>query len=67
MALHDNPSGDSHYYNNLFMRGGSLEKYDQAHLPMWMDGNVFFQGAKSSKHESAPILRSGIRSGAGAG
>jgi hypothetical protein len=58
-ALHDNPSGDNHYYNNLFMRGGSLEKYDHAHLPMWMDGNVFFQGAKSSKHEKDPILRSG--------
>jgi alpha-N-arabinofuranosidase len=58
VALHDNPSGDNHYYNNLFMRNGSLEKYDHAHLPMWMDGNVFFQGAKSSKHESAPINRS---------
>jgi len=57
VALHDNPSGDSHYYNNLFMRSGSLENYDQAHLPMWMDGNVFFQGAKPSKHEYAPILR----------
>lgn len=40
------------------MRSGSLEKYDQAHLPMRMDGNVFFQGTKSSKHESAPINRS---------
>ena len=58
VAFHDNPSGDNHYYNNLFMRSGNLEKYDQAHLPMWMDGNVFFQGAKSSKHESAPINRS---------
>ncbi len=60
VALHDNPSGDSHYYNNLFMRSGTLEKYDQAHLPMWMDGNVFFQGAKASKHERAPILRSAV-------
>ena len=57
VALHDNPSGGSHHYNNLFMRSVSVEKYDQAHLPMWMDGNVFFKGAKSSKHESAPILR----------
>ena len=36
------------------MRSGSLAKYDHAHLPMWMDGNVFFQGAKSSKHERTP-------------
>jgi len=26
---------------------------------MWMDGNVFFQGTKPSKHEKDPILRSG--------
>jgi alpha-N-arabinofuranosidase len=58
VALHDNPSGDNHYDNNLFMRSGSLAIYDEARLPMWMDGNVFFQGAKSSRHESAPINRS---------
>jgi alpha-N-arabinofuranosidase len=58
VALQDNPSGDNHYDNNLFMCSGSVEKYDQAHLPMKMDGNVFFQGATPSKHESAPILRS---------
>ena len=40
------------------MRSGSLGKYDQARLPMWMDGNVFFQGAQPSKHESTPINRS---------
>jgi lysophospholipase L1-like esterase len=58
VALHDNPSGDNHFDNNLFMRSGSLAIYDEARLPMWMDGNIFFQGAKSSKHESAPINRS---------
>jgi alpha-N-arabinofuranosidase len=58
VALHDNPSGDNHYDNNLLMRSGSLAIYDEARLPMWMDGNVFFQGAKPSKHESAPINRS---------
>ena len=57
VALHDNPSGDSHYDNNLFMGCGGLGKYDQAQLPMWMDGNMFFQGTQSSKHESAPINR----------
>ncbi|HUV62290.1 MAG TPA: right-handed parallel beta-helix repeat-containing protein [Sedimentisphaerales bacterium] len=56
-GMHKFPSCDDRYYNNLFMRSGSLEKYDHAHLPMWMDGNVYFQGAKSSKHENAPILR----------
>jgi alpha-N-arabinofuranosidase len=59
VALHDNPSGDNHYDNNLFMRSGSLAIYDEARLPMWMEGNVFFQGTQSSKHERDPILRSG--------
>ena len=58
VALHDNPSGDSHFDNNLFMRSGSLAIYDEARLPMWMEGNVFFKGSQSSRHESAPILRS---------
>ena len=32
--------------------------YEKHTTRMWMDGNVFFQGTKPSKHESAPINRS---------
>jgi alpha-N-arabinofuranosidase len=40
------------------MQSGSLAIYDEARLPMGMEGNVFFKGSQSSRHESAPILRS---------
>ena len=56
VALHDNPSGDSRYCNNLFMRSGSLGKYDQARLPMWMDGNVFSRGRSHPSMKAHPSI-----------
>lgn len=55
-GFHDNPSGDDRYYNNLVMNRGDLSKYDAARLPVWMEGNVFVQNGKPSKHEQAPLL-----------
>ncbi|MCX5655145.1 MAG: right-handed parallel beta-helix repeat-containing protein [Planctomycetota bacterium] len=55
-GLHDNPSGDDRYYNNVFVEHGDLSKYDAAKLPVWMNGNVFLKGAKPSKHETEPLL-----------
>jgi len=57
-GLHNNPSGDVRYYNNLFMGRGDLSPYDEAKLPVWMAGNVFLQGAKPSKHEETPRVKS---------
>jgi alpha-L-arabinofuranosidase len=57
LGLHPNPSGDDRYYNNIFVNGG-LAAYDEAKLPVFMAGNVFLNGAKPSKHESDPIVRS---------
>lgn len=57
-GFHDNPSGDDRYYNNLVMNRGDLRKYDAARLPVFMEGNVFVQGARPSKHEQAPLLES---------
>ena len=54
-GLHNNPSGDVRYYNNLFMGRGDLSPYDDAKLPVWMAGNVFLKGAKPSKHEETPL------------
>ena len=34
-----------------------LSKYDSAKLPVWMAGNVFLKGAKPSKHETAPLVK----------
>jgi len=56
-GMHDNPSGDDRYYNNLFVERGNLSTYDTARLPVWMDGNVFLKGAKASKHETNPLLK----------
>lgn len=56
-GLTNNPCGDVRYYNNLFVQGGDVSPYDKATLPVWMAGNVFLQGAKPSKHETAPLVR----------
>jgi alpha-N-arabinofuranosidase len=56
-GLHNNPSGDVRYYNNLFMDRGNLRPYNEAKLPVWMAGNVFLKGAKPSRHEAAPLVK----------
>jgi alpha-N-arabinofuranosidase len=58
-GFHDNPIGDTRYYNNLFVKSADLTPYDEARMPVWMDGNVFMNGAKPSKHERDPVLQSG--------
>jgi len=59
-GFHDNPRGDDRYYNNLFAGSEDLSQYDDAKLPVWMAGNVFLQGAKSSKREIAPVNQPGF-------
>jgi alpha-N-arabinofuranosidase len=54
--LHDNPCGDDRYYNNLFVGGANLSHYDNAQLPVWMNGNVFMDGAKPAKFEKDPLV-----------
>ncbi|MBL7186317.1 MAG: carbohydrate-binding protein [Phycisphaerae bacterium] len=54
-GLHENLSGDERYYNNILVNEG-LAGYDRAVLPVFMGGNVFLKGAKSSKHESKPLV-----------
>lgn len=49
--------GDNRFYNNIFAGGNGLADYDAAKLPSWMGGNVFFKGAKPSKHEVNPLVR----------
>ncbi len=54
-GLHGNPSGDDRYYHNLFV-GGGLAAYDNAGLPVFMEGNLFLGGAHPSQHESEPLV-----------
>jgi len=54
-GLADNPGGDERYFNNLIVNEG-LAAYDPVKLPMFLDGNVYLNGAEPSKHELNPLL-----------
>jgi alpha-L-arabinofuranosidase len=56
-GYHDNPTGDDRFYNNLFVGHGGLQPYDRARLPVWMDGNVFLNGAGPSRHETNALIQ----------
>jgi len=45
VALHDNPSGDVQFINNLFVNGGDASQYSNALLPVIFKGNVYTKGA----------------------
>lgn len=45
VALHDNPSGDVQFINNLFVNGGDASQYSNALLPVAFKGNVYTKGA----------------------
>jgi len=45
VALHDNPSGNIQFINNLFVNGGDASQYSHALLPVFFDGNVYTKGA----------------------
>ena len=59
-GLHDNPRGDDRYYNNLFVQRADLSVYNNAPLPMWMDGNVYLNGAKPSKFDTHAVVEPGF-------
>jgi alpha-N-arabinofuranosidase len=44
-GLQNIQGGDDRFHNNIFVTGG-LESYDKATLPMWIEGNVYYKGAK---------------------
>jgi alpha-N-arabinofuranosidase len=56
-GYHDNPNGDDRYVNNLFVGSADLSIYNNAPLPMWMEGNVFLKGAKPSKFEKDDVVK----------
>lgn len=45
VALHDNPSGNIQFINNLFVNGADASQYSNALLPVVFDGNVYTKGA----------------------
>jgi hypothetical protein len=59
-------AGDDRYYNNIFIGNGNksgtndklkygTEVYADARLPVWMEGNIYYWGAKSCKKETNPM------------
>ena len=56
-GLHNNPSGDYRFYNNLLVAAGNLSPWDDATLPVWLEGNVFTKGAVPCKQEKTPLLK----------
>ncbi len=55
--LHDNPTGDVRFYNNLFTGPVNLSSYDHPTLPVWMAGNVFLNGATPCAQEKEPLVK----------
>jgi alpha-L-arabinofuranosidase len=55
-GLHNSPRGDVRYYNNIFVQRPVLTNYDDAKLPVWMDGNVYLDGAMPSSCEKDPMV-----------
>lgn len=56
-GFHENPCGDTRFYNNVFLGKTDLSPYDKAILPVQMAGNVYLMDAKPSKQELHPVLR----------
>jgi len=56
-GFHNIEGGDDRFYNNIFVGYDGLAGYDATKLPMWMDGNVFLNGASPSKHEANPLVK----------
>ena len=57
VTTHDNPGGDSHYYNNIFVGTADLRGYDHVELPNTMKGNVFLSGATPADLEANPLVQ----------
>jgi alpha-N-arabinofuranosidase len=56
VGLAKNESGDERYYNNILIGKASLAQYDKTVLPVYLDGNVYLNGAQPGKAEPYPLL-----------
>lgn len=54
-GFHNNPCGDTRFYNNIFLGRTDLSPYDNAALPLKMEGNVYLADARPSKYEQQPV------------
>jgi alpha-N-arabinofuranosidase len=56
-GFHNNPCGDTRFYNNIFLGRTDMSPYDNAALPVKMEGNVYLMDAQPSKYEQQPVLK----------
>lgn len=54
-GYHDNPSGDMRFFNNIFMQD-DLTSFNETHLPVHLEGNVFQAHAKPCLQETTPLV-----------
>ena len=55
--------GDNRFFNNVFIAPAGLEAYDNALRPNFIAGNSFLNGARPSKHEVSPDVRTDFNPG----
>lgn len=60
VTTHDNPGGDNHYFNNLFVTHADLRVFDRCELPSTMKGNVYVNGAVPAASEKNPLVQPAI-------
>jgi alpha-N-arabinofuranosidase len=48
--------GDDRFYNNIFAAGG-LDVYDKATLPMQVEGNIYYHGARPYARETNQVVK----------
>ncbi len=56
-GFHNNPCGDARFYNNVFLGRTDLSPYNNAALPVSMEGNVYLLDAQPSKYEQQPVRK----------
>jgi alpha-N-arabinofuranosidase len=56
-GFHNNPCGDTRFYNNVFLGRTDLSPYNNATLPMQMEGNIYLMDAQASKYEQQPVRK----------
>ena len=56
-GLQNIKGGDDRFYNNLIIQPGGLDGYDKATLPVQIEGNVYYNGAKPCYKETNYLKR----------
>ncbi|MGB2862781.1 MAG: hypothetical protein WBC05_05590, partial [Sedimentisphaerales bacterium] len=56
-GLRNIQGGDDRFYNNLVIRPGGLDGYDKATLPVQIEGNVYYNGAKPYLKETNRLVK----------